>query len=590
MSNALAHSALETVLEQATVDPRRFDRPLVLWWLRGCHLRNTVGQWLRESRLRLFMITVFGVILWLLLFGIFFEAFHFLEHRVRIGPDLTAYLFHVFFMTLTVMLIFSAGVIGFHGLFRSPETEWLLQTPLPDARVFIYKYQAAMLLSSWGFLLLSSPMMIACGLNKLAPWYFYFLFPLSLVLFVTIPAAIGVAGALLLVRAIPRHALRFGVVLIGSATIAGAVWAYRVVVNTPGTTFTPDWLEALIARMRFCQQPLMPSYWVAEQLLALLAGDLRRYGFFLAVVAANAAMLYVVVVQLAAATYRTAYSRAHSHQDRRLPRSASWFDKIVHTGFWYTDRTARLLFLKDLRTFVRDPAQWSQLLVFFGLLALYFVNVRSLRYEQQALYWRNAISFLNLTVAALILATFTSRFVFPLVSLEGKKFWILGLLPVPRETILWSKFAYSVTVSVIASELLVILSDVMLKLAWWMIGLHAATVLILCLGLSGLSVGLGARLPNLRESDPSRIAAGFGGTLNLVLSMVFILVIVAMMAIPCHLYLAGLESGRYGRAVWSLSQFRFWVGLSMTGAAVIGYLVTVIPMRMGIRHFERLEI
>ncbi len=590
MSDALAGKALETVLRHAEIDVRRFDRPQVLWWLRRSYLANTVGQWLRESRLRLVMIMLFGAVLWLLLFGIFFEAFHFLEHRVRIGPDLTAYLFHVFFMTLTIMLVFSAGVIGFHGLFRSPEAAWLLQTPLPDARVFVYKYQAATLLSSWGFLLLASPMMIACGINKFAPWYFYVLFPVSLVVFVTLPAAIGLSGALLLVRTVPRHALRFGLMLIGTVTMAGAIWAYRVVMNTPGMTFTPDWLEALVARMRFCQQPLMPSYWVAEQLLALLAGDLRRYFFFLTVVGANAALAYVVMVQLAAATYRTAYSRAHSFENRRIPRPTSWLDRVVHAGFWFTDRTARLLFLKDLRTFVRDPAQWSQLLVFFGLLALYFVNVRGMRYEQQAMYWRNAISFLNLTVAALILATFTSRFVFPLVSLEGKKLWILGLLPVPRETILWSKFAYSVTISVLASELLVILSDIMLDLAWWMIGLHSATVLILCLGLSGLSVGLGARLPNLRETDPSRIAAGFGGTLNLVLSMVFILVIVAMMAIPCHLYLAGLESGRYGHPTWSLNQFRFWVGVSMTGAAVLGYVVTVVPMRMGIRHFERLEV
>jgi len=569
---------------------RHFDRPQVLWWLRQRYLANTVLQWLRESRLRLLMVTFFGVVLWLLLFGIFFEAFHFLEHRVRIGPDLTAYLFNVFFMTLTVMLIFSAGVIGFHGLFRSSETAWLLQTPLPDARVFIYKYQAAMFLSSWGFLLLASPMMIACGINKLAPWYFYCLFPFSLLLFVYIPTAIGVGGALILVRLVPQNALRFGVMLIGTVTITGAIWGYRVVATTPGTSFTPDWLEALVERMRFCQQPLMPSYWVAEQLLALIERDLRRYVFFFGVVAANAALAYVAVVMLASSTYRTAFSRACSHQSRKHVRQGRWLDAFVERCFWYTDRTARLLFLKDLRTFARDPAQWSQLLVFFGLLALYFVNIRRMRYEEQAAYWRNAISFLNLTVAALILATFTSRFVFPLVSLEGKKLWVLGLLPVPRETILWSKFAYSVTISVLASEALVVLSDLMLRLEWWMIALHAVTVLILCLGLSGLSVGLGARLPNLRETDPSKIAAGFGGTLNLVLSMVFILVIVALMAIPCHLYLAGIEAGRYSGAVLSLSEFRFWVGVSMVGAVVLGYVVTMVPMRLGIRHFERLEV
>ena len=74
-----------------------------------------------------------------------------------------------------------------------------------------------------------------------------------------------------------------------------------------------------------------------------------------------------------------------------------------------------------------------------------------------------------------------------------------------------------------------------------MIVLHMGMVAVLCLGLSGISVGLGARLPNLRESDPSKIAAGFGGTLNLLVSLVFIFAIVTALAVPCHLYFAGQE-------------------------------------------------
>ena len=66
-------------------------------------------------------------------------------------------------------------------------------------------------------------------------------------------------------------------------------------------------------------------------------------------------------------------------------------------------------------------------------------------------------------------------------------------------------------------------------------------VAVLCMGLSGISVGLGARLPNLRESDPSKIAVGFGGTLNLLVSLVFIFAIVTALAVPCHLYFLGQE-------------------------------------------------
>ena len=151
------------------------------------------------------------------------------------------------------------------------------------------------------------------------------------------------------------------------------------------------------------------------------------------------------------------------------------------------------------------------------------------------------MSFLNLSVTALILSTFTSRFIFPLLSLEGRNFWVLGLLPLRREQILWGKFAFSAGISLLPTELLVFLSDLMLGMSPVMIALHLGMVAVLCMGLSGISVGLGARLPNLRESDPSKIAVGFGGTLNLLVSLVFIFAIVTALAVPCHLYFLGQE-------------------------------------------------
>ena len=62
--------------------------------------------------------------------------------------------------------------------------------------------------------------------------------------------------------------------------------------------------------------------------------------------------------------------------------------------------------------------------------------------------------------------------------------------------------------------------------------------MLLCLGLSGIGVGLGARLPVIAEQSPSRIAAGFGGTLNLVIGTLFIVLVLALATLPCHVYLA----------------------------------------------------
>ncbi len=202
----------------------------------------------------------------------------------------------------------------------------------------------------------------------------------------------------------------------------------------------------------------------------------------------------------------------------------------------------RLLIVKDLRLFRRDPVQWSQFLIFFGLLALYFANIRRFSYDVNYTAWVNMISFLNLAVVGLILSTFTTRFIFPMVSLEGRRFWILSMLPVRRESILWGKFLFAAAGSALPCCVLILLSDVMLRISPLVVAIHQLTCLLLCLGLSGIAVGLGAKMPDLREESPSKIAAGFGGTLSLVISAIYIVVVVLLTALPSHFYVAALQA------------------------------------------------
>jgi ABC-2 type transport system permease protein len=122
-----------------------------------------------------------------------------------------------------------------------------------------------------------------------------------------------------------------------------------------------------------------------------------------------------------------------------------------------------------------------------------------------------------------------------------------------------------------------------------MITLHLAMVAVLCAGLSGISVGLGARLPNLRETDPSKIAVGFGGTLNLLVSLVFIFAIVTAMAIPCHLYFLSIEHPGTASLALEHGGFRFWMVVAVVVSLGVGIVGTILPLRIGIKAFQRME-
>lgn len=555
---------------------------------RGRLVRNTVRAHLAGSRLRLAMILICSAVFWTVLFGLFFEGFMFVGMYVDLKNTIVEHLFSMFFLSLLVMLFVSTGIIVYTGLFQSREAAFLLTTPAATDQIFAYKFFEAIAFSSWGFLLLVSPMMVAYGITVPASAAFYGVFFLYLLSFVLIPGSLGAVAAILVANFFPR---RQKAVLAASVAVIVAAVAFLVtqVMKTPGSALSNDWLGGLLGRLAFSQDPLLPSRWMSAGLVAAARGNWADSLFYLMVLTGHAGLVYLLAAVFARDLYRQGYSRVQGGRSSRRRSGRYWIDAAFHRLFFFIPRPVRLLILKDLRTFRRDPAQWSQFLIFFGLLAFYFVNIRRLSYDVQSPYWRNLVSFLNLAVTALILSTFTSRFIFPLLSLEGRNFWVLGLLPLEREAILWGKFAFASGISLVATELLVVLSDMMLRMGTAMIALHMGMVAILCLGLSGISVGLGARLPNLKESDPSKIAAGFGGTLNLLVSLVFIFAIVTALALPCHLYFAGTESTDFRTVVLSEERFRFWMTIAVGVSLVIGAIGTFLPLRIGIKAFQRME-
>ena len=103
-----------------------------------------------------------------------------------------------------------------------------------------------------------------------------------------------------------------------------------------------------------------------------------------------------------------------------------------------------------------------------------------------------------------------------------------------RDQFLRGKFAFAATGSLIIAEALILVSDVLLGLPWEGLVLHAVVVAILALGLSALNVGLGAYLPTFSETDPSKIVVGFGGTVNMVAGLGFLIAVIGLMAVPFH--------------------------------------------------------
>lgn len=577
------------------------DEARVFRWLRRRLAANSLRQALRQSRLRLSLVAVLTGILWVGLFALFAEGFQFLNVMIpdRVTHDDTARaVFSIFFASLTLMLVVSTGIIIYGGLFRSAEVQFLFSLPARSERVFLHKFQEAMLFSSWGFLLLGTPMLVAYGSVEQSGWYYFAVSLPFLIGFAYIPGSLGAMAAVVVVRWLPRRAIRMLAVAAGAAAlvIMVALFVRLRGGRVESGLLTPGWFQDMLDRLRFSEARLLPSWWLSSGLLEAAQGGLgsdnERAALvesfkFLSLTLSNALLLHQVAVWLATRLYRAGYQSLHGDlSGSRRPRP-NVLDRLIERWAIFLTPEMRLLIVKDLRLFRRDPMQWLQFLIFFGLLGLYFLNIRRLSYDVNYASWVNLISFLNLSVVGLILSTFTTRFIFPMISLEGRRFWILGLLPVRRETILIGKFLFASVGSLLPSTALVVLSDTMLRVTPMILVFHVLACVMFCAGLSGIAVGLGAKMPDLRDDSPSRIAAGFGGTLNLVLSTAYVAAIVATTAVPCHFYLAANTMSYVSQI--SPERLGQYVALGVLSSLLLGVLATVVPLWIGCKAFRELE-
>jgi len=220
------------------------------------------------------------------------------------------------------------------------------------------------------------------------------------------------------------------------------------------------------------------------------------------------------------------------------------------------------------------------MVIMMGLLVIYALNLKRLPLDIGSAAMRALVAFLNLTTVSLILATFTGRFVFPLLSIESQQLWLLGLLPARRVGVLLVKFVFSLTVTGLSALVVMGLAIQALELPAEWARLQLAACLAICMGLSGLSVGLGARFPVLGQRNPARIASGFGGTVNLIASMLFVAVEVLGVAYATLARVSEeIPAGQEARALPWLAPV----------LVLFGLLVAAVSMGIGIRHFERLE-
>jgi ABC-2 type transport system permease protein len=415
-----------------------------------------------------------------------------------------------------------------------------------------------------------------------------------------IPAALGSLIILLVARYLHRRLFKWALFGLGSIAVLCCVLFLKPV-NAADLQEAQmiGALNQLLHNSRLTVAPLLPSYWVASSMIAWGEGWAWKGTFFFLVLLSNAMMFTMICVSASGRIFYDGWSRNHSQGSFRLgvtvldkkitlPR-VRFLERVLNL-LPRVDSCTRALVLKDIRVFFRDTSQWSQFVIFFGLLGLYVVNLRNVRYDWNNQYWAAFVSFLNLGAASMTLATLTTRFVFPQFSLEGKRLWIVGMVPFGLKRVLLEKFWLSSYCSVAITLTLTLISSFTLHLPAWLILLFGATVVLMSFALCGIAVGIGVLFPNFgsgstanrRDDNPAKIVSGFGGTFCFVLSLAYIIVIIGTEALPVYLQFAGTLL-RPDQQPWAM------VGAWLLIAA-LSLVAIIVPMSLALKRVEAMEL
>lgn len=551
-------------------------------------IKNRFNRLASGDGLKTVILALLGLAFWAFLYGVSFKVLSYFRTIEGLGDLLAIRLLSMVLLTFFSVLIFSNIVTSLSTFYLSGELDILLSSPVRIENIYRSKFIETIVDSSWMTVIYGLPVFLAYGMVFKAPLLYYIGLVFTIIPFLIIPAGIGIIITMLLVNAFPARRARDILVLLGLVFFVAVYIMLRML--RPERLVDPDSFPTLVqylTAMRGPVSPLLPSYWAAETLAPLLRSVKGEALFYLLMLWSTAGAGFVLGEWVCERIYYAGWSRSQEGRKATISRSRIT-DRLFTIISLPFPGKMRAIVLKDVKLFFRDTSQWSQLFLLFALMVVYIYSFKLLPIERAAMpsfYLQNLISFLNLGMVGFVTSAVAVRFVFPAVSLEGASFWIIRSAPLSIKDFLWAKFWSSLLPLLVLAETLIILSNTLLKVTPFMMGLGIVTVFMMTLGITSLGVGLGAAFPRFRYENAAQIPTGFGGIVYMLVTLLFIGTVIVLEAWPVYrIFTAVSFGGRIPLSGWFIIVTSFMLVL------FINILALLLPVRLGLNRLKQMEV
>ncbi len=506
--------------------------------------------------------------------------------------------YSLIFVIIFFIQTINGFIISLNTFFQARDLEILVTSPVNRTSLFFSRLFEVHFKASWMLIIFGIPLLVASGILFGASLLYY---GITLILFVAFSAiAVNIGTMFTIFFSNFFHVKRMKKVVVSVGVLAAALVITLLRVFRPERFVNPELFANLtffVAEMKAPSFILFPNRWLSESLFGLLGKSPRDYALIF--IALLLLTTYVTTLFLLVIFRRYHFQgwglfqegdfirTSSGRKDSGMPRKKdSIFIRAIQRLFFVFGKKSGTIMMKDFLVQVRDVRNVHQTLILTSLIIVYLVSIASLPlnwigYEVQLKY---VVSFLNLGLILIIIASLCSRLVYPAMVSEGAFLWSVKTSPVTPGRYIWTKFLFFLIPAFLTGQLLVISSSLIIGVERPVILLYSVTAALFSLSLPGLAVAFGTSDMRHVQRDAPRAQGRTESAAYILVAIALILITLASEIAPVFLFFLK-ESGQssFTRKAWMV------IGGMTSFLCLLNLSVTIFSLRLSTKKIERFQ-
>ncbi len=480
--------------------------------------------------------------------GAFFFSYSMVEYLLEI-MKIGLFLLHEFF-SITLFIFFIAINVGniivsYSTLYKSNEVNYLFTKPISPSSIFVIKF-----LDNFFY---SSSTLILILLSVLGGYAYYLdlsimdviiIFLFNFIPFMLSAAALGIIVLLIIVKLStvigPRLVIftLIGLYIISVVIFFGIISPVDLVNKV--MEYYPN-VDMYFGKMLPAELHYLPNHWLSESLYWIARDSYTVAGkFFYLQIVTSIALLTIAMI-----TGMKWYHKTWFYEIKLRSKNVK---ADLNRFFSFKNRSKlsgkfEIIFKREYHLFFREPTQVFHFAVLVILISVFLSSVGSLVKLGGLNIFLQTVIYLSVFIFnTFMIATLSLRFIFPLMSLEGKTFWKIKSAPISTMQFLRIKIAPYLIIILLISTVITIFLNRFFSFELMLIMLFVNAVVTI--SLASINFSLGALFVNFNERNPIRIASSQGASLSFLLNLIYMVILIILFYMPINFYFDGwIRSG-----------------------------------------------